>query len=133
VEDVSQVFQKHVRGEMDSTPWSEADDLNPETSIISSHLEKLIGKGWWTVASQPAVNGQRSDDKLVGWGPKGGLVFQKPFVEFFIPDGAWRQLREKLDKHLEVTYFAANAKGAFVASDEAATEPVTWGAFPGKE
>ena len=73
IEDISQVFLKHVSGEIDAIPWSEADDLNAETSIISEHLRKLNEKGWWTLASQPAVNGKRSDDKLVGWGPKGGF------------------------------------------------------------
>jgi methylenetetrahydrofolate reductase (NADPH) len=46
-------------------------------------LETLTKKGWWTVSSQPAVDGASSSDEVVGWGPVGGYVFQKPFVEFF--------------------------------------------------
>jgi methylenetetrahydrofolate reductase (NADPH) len=40
-------------------------------------------RGWWTVGSQPAVDGARSTDEVFGWGPRSGYVFQKGFVEFF--------------------------------------------------
>jgi len=33
--------------------------------------------GYLTINSQPAVNGARSDDKVHGWGPAGGYVYQK--------------------------------------------------------
>jgi methylenetetrahydrofolate reductase (NADPH) len=74
--DISTIFQKHVAGELQAIPWSE-EGLNPETSTISDKLSKLNGKGWWTVASQPAVNGVKSSDEVFGWGPKNGYVFQK--------------------------------------------------------
>ena len=48
-----------------------------------THLERLTKKSWWTVGSQPAVDGVSSLDRVFGWGPKGGYVFQKGFVEFF--------------------------------------------------
>jgi methylenetetrahydrofolate reductase (NADPH) len=32
-----------------------------------------------------------------------------------------------------VSYFAGNSHGVFNASEESAVNPVTWGAFPGKE
>ena len=48
-----------------------------------SHLEQLTKRSWWTVGSQPAVDSASSSDRVVGWGPKGGYVFQKSFVEFF--------------------------------------------------
>src|ERR1700743_3159119 len=56
--DISKIFQRHVCGELNAMPWSE-ETLNPETMSIKDELCKLIGKGWWTVASQPAVNGIR--------------------------------------------------------------------------
>jgi len=33
--------------------------------------------GYLTINSQPAVDGVRSDDKVHGWGPAGGYVYQK--------------------------------------------------------
>ena len=55
-------------------------------------------------------------------------------MEFFLPSVAWVCLRPKLDaRGDEFTYFAGNAAGAFEASDEQGLNPVTWGAFKGKE
>lgn len=74
--DITEIFRRHVKGELEAIPFSE-EGLNPETETIRSELEGLINKGWWTVASQPAVNGMKSTDKIFGWGPKNGYVFQK--------------------------------------------------------
>lgn len=74
--DVSTIFERHVLGQIDSIPWSE-EGLSPETETIREELAGLIRKGWWTVASQPAVNGVHSTDEVFGWGPKNGFVFQK--------------------------------------------------------
>ena len=89
--DVCTLFARHVNGDLDILPWSEGG-LSDETITIKAQLLSLIeGKGWWTIASQPAVNGLPSSDKIHGWGPKGGFVFQKPFIEFFIPISEWRE------------------------------------------
>jgi methylenetetrahydrofolate reductase (NADPH) len=74
--DITSIFERHVRGELDAIPWSE-EGLNPETETIRNELAGLIQKGWWTVASQPGVNGFRSDHEIFGWGPPSGFVFQK--------------------------------------------------------
>jgi methylenetetrahydrofolate reductase (NADPH) len=131
-EDVSRVFQRHLEGEIGAMPWSE-DTLQPETLTIKDKLLGMTKKGWWSVASQPAVNGVRSSDPVFGWGPKNGFVFQKPFVEFFLPSSDWKRLKQELDDDVEVTYFAGNAAGDFVSSDAESVNPVTWGTFAGKE
>lgn len=76
VKDITSIFSRHVRGELDAIPWSE-EGLNPETETIREELAGLISKGWWTVASQPAVNGVPSNHEIFGWGPRNGFVFQK--------------------------------------------------------
>lgn len=130
--DVSDLFKRHIEGTLDAIPWSE-QGLSPETSTISKQLLSLNARGWWTVASQPSVNGLRSSDPIFGWGPKNGYVFQKPFVEFFIPSVQFEKLKPRLDAHDQVTYFAGNDAGDFEASDDASVNPVTWGTFAGKE
>jgi methylenetetrahydrofolate reductase (NADPH) len=75
-EEITDVFLNHLAGELEAIPWSE-EGLNEETANIQSELLQLNRRGWWTVASQPAVNGVRSDDAVFGWGPKNGFVFQK--------------------------------------------------------
>lgn len=76
VEDISDIFRRHILGDLEAIPWSD-EGLNAETETIREQLLKLIGKGWWSVASQPAVNGVKSTDSIFGWGPKNGYVFQK--------------------------------------------------------
>lgn len=131
-DDISNIFKRHIEGDLDAIPWSE-QGLSPETSTISKELLALNAKGWWTVASQPAVNGVKSTDPVFGWGPRNGFVFQKPFVEFFIPSADWKQLQPRLKAHNQITYFAGNANGDFEASSEDGVNPVTWGTFAGKE
>lgn len=166
--DISSIFRRHVSGELYAVPWSEGGaeedsaGLNAETATIREDLLKLIdGRGWWTLASQPAVNAVRSDDPVFGWGPPGGgFVFQKAFVEFFCPKADFQtRLKPLLNRygHDEFAWLATNAAGDFESS---ATGPiptptgpvdaaldsdfydgpnpdnvnaVTWGVFRGKE
>ncbi|KAM0235784.1 hypothetical protein ACHAPO_005569 [Fusarium lateritium] len=145
-QDINDLFVKHIQGELSAIPWSE-EELRAESSTIKPHLLQLNGKGWWTVASQPAVNGLRSSDATFGWGPPNGFVFQKSFVEFFIPSNEWEILKAKLvSSELQdyVCFYASNARGDYVSSDigghvdgstetSPSTNAVTWGVFPGKE
>ncbi|KAH0541749.1 hypothetical protein FGG08_003771 [Glutinoglossum americanum] len=131
-EDIANIFLSHLAGELEAIPWSE-EGLNEETASIRSELLQLNRRGWWTVASQPAVNGIRSDDRIYGWGPKNGFVFQKPFVEFFIPSSEWEGLRQKLATNDDITFYAGNSEGSSDSNNADAVDAVTWGAFPGKE
>ncbi len=118
VSDITQLFIHHIEGGLSALPWSE-QGLNEETGTIKQHLLSLNRRGWWTVASQPAVNGIRSSDPIFGWGPRNGFVFQKAFVELILPSASWSSLRSILLNNDSVSFLAMNA--------------VTWGAFPGKE
>ncbi|KAH8803237.1 methylenetetrahydrofolate reductase-domain-containing protein [Xylogone sp. PMI_703] len=142
-DDITNLFIKQLEGSLTAIPWSE-EGLNEETNTIKSQLLKLNQKGWWTVASQPAVNGVKSTDPIFGWGPKNGFVFQKAFVELFVPSRDWKVLHEKLTSpgiREQVSFYACNAAGEFDSSDTTSnieegtnsTNAVTWGAFPGKE
>ncbi|KAH0559658.1 hypothetical protein GP486_003823 [Trichoglossum hirsutum] len=131
-EEITDIFLKHLAGELEAIPWSE-EGLNEETADIQSELLQLNGRGWWTVASQPAVNGVRSDNMVFGWGPKNGFVFQKPFVEFFIPASDWKHLRQRLTADKDITFYAGNSRGDFDSNNADVVDSVTWGVFPGKE
>lgn len=142
-DDITDLFIRHIEGSLSAIPWSE-EGLNEESHTIKSQLLKLNQKGWWTVASQPAVNGLRSTDQVFGWGPKNGFVFQKAFVELFIPSSDWKTLQQKLSSEEirpMVSWYASNAAGDYLSSDNSSssaegggsTNAVTWGAFPGKE
>ena len=75
-DDISTIFARFCRGELTKLPWSSQPPAS-ETSVITSQLAKMNEKGYLTINSQPAVDGVRSDDKVHGWGPPGGYVYQK--------------------------------------------------------
>lgn len=51
-----------------------------------------------------------------------------------MPKEQWPNLKEKLDARPDdFAYFAGDAAGEFEATDELSVNPVTWGAFKGKE
>jgi methylenetetrahydrofolate reductase (NADPH) len=143
--EISKLFERHVMGDLDTLPWSEGG-LNEETQVIKSELCRMIReKDWWSIASQPAVDGVPSDHQIFGWGPKGGFVFQKAFLEIFVPAKDWKnKLRPRLTSAEiapEVSWYAApcpssvseDIDGFESSHGSAAVSSVTWGSFPGKE
>lgn len=57
---------KFCLGKLKSSPWSELDGLQPETKIIDEQLSQVNLKGFLTINSQPAINGEKSDSLAVG-------------------------------------------------------------------
>ncbi|GAA6064554.1 hypothetical protein JCM10212_005781 [Sporobolomyces blumeae] len=144
--DVSRIFSSYLRGELACNPWSE-EPLRPETASISSHLIEMNDtRHWWTVGSQPAVDGVKSIDSVYGFGPKGGYVYQKAFVEFFLTKEELDELerRAALDEQKRresgeaddglIKWFAGDGKGEFRSNmGKGDVNAVTWGVFGGKE
>ncbi|KAL9102029.1 MAG: hypothetical protein Q9163_002784 [Psora crenata] len=138
--EVTELFTSHLLSHQPpQLPWSESATLSPETALIKDQLAALIEKkGYWTIASQPAVDGLPSTHPIHGWGPPGGFVFQKAFVEFFVPS---RTFHNSLNPHLqslhaqgEISYYAITASSSFESSEpSSAVHAVTWGSFKGKE
>ena len=140
IAEIVHLFSSHLSGsDPKQLPWSESATLSPETALITPELTALITeKGLWTVASQPAVDGLPSTHPTHGWGPSGGFVFQKAFVEFFLSSSSFhnnlRPHLERLHKEGEISYYAGNAAGDFYSSEGSeAVHAVTWGSFAGKE
>ncbi|GAA5815458.1 hypothetical protein MFLAVUS_008970 [Mucor flavus] len=133
IDDISILFAKYCKGKLEGLPWS-AQKLEPETDTIKQRLAAINLLGYLTINSQPAVNGAKSSDPVYGWGPKGGYVYQKAYIEFFIPASKLDELTTKIGKNSEVTYFAVNKNGD-LKTNTVDDEPnaVTWGVFPGKE
>jgi len=138
--ELSKLFISHLTGhDPKKLPWSESATLSPETALITSELTALTTqKGYRTMASQPAVDGLPSTHPIHGWGPPGGFVFQKSFVEFFVSSTHFRDtLRPHLDclhAEGEISYYAGNSAGEFLSSEQPeAVHAVTWGSFAGKE
>lgn len=140
--DLTKVFMDYLSGKISVLPWVDSE-ISPETALIQEELFDLNQKGWFTLASQPSVNGCSSSDKILGWGPPNGRLFQKAFVEFFIPKETWdNELYPRLKsvfEEKELTYFCGDAEGNVTSNlfvngkAHNCKTAVTWGVFPSKE
>ncbi|KAJ2724333.1 methylenetetrahydrofolate reductase 1 [Coemansia sp. Benny D115] len=140
-EDVSKLFTDYLAGVVPSLPWSDEPAMAAETQRIRDELLRINRLGYWTLASQPALDGLPSSDATYGWGPKGGFVYQKAFVECFVPGDMFPAFLSRLQSAAaRITYYAANAQGDFLTnayqgdgdSSTQAETAVTWGVFPGR-
>ncbi|KAI0064533.1 methylenetetrahydrofolate reduct [Artomyces pyxidatus] len=133
--DISAICLRFLTSEVLSYPFS-SSPLSLESHLILPHLKRLAHLGWWPVGSQPAVDGAHSSDSVVGWGPAGGYVYQKPFVEFFVGMDDVERLESKVRQMPKgsVDFLAGNNAGELRTNVlEGERNAVTWGVFPGQE
>ena len=127
------VFAGYMSGKVPRLPWCEKA-LLPETTLIAQQLIRLNKEGFLTINSQPRVNGARSDDPTFGWGGNGGLVYQKAYIECFVPAGHLAALMEVAVQHPSISYTAINAVGKTFSSRRLdSVSAITWGVFPDRE
>uniref|UniRef100_A0A2I3HTC3 Methylenetetrahydrofolate reductase n=1 Tax=Nomascus leucogenys TaxID=61853 RepID=A0A2I3HTC3_NOMLE len=151
-ESVFEVFVLYLSGEPNRNghkvtclPWND-EPLAAETSLLKEELLRVNRQGILTINSQPNINGKPSSDPIVGWGPSGGYVFQKAYLEFFTSRETAEALLQVLKKYeLRVNYHLVNAPGFpqstrpfgenITNAPELQPNPnaVTWGIFPGRE
>ena len=131
---LKEVFCKFLTpgGEVKSLPWC-PEQPGDETVCIRSQLQRMCRTGCLTINSQPRLNGALSTDALFGWGPAGGVVYQKAYAEFFCSPATWALLEEHLSKTPTVELMGVTRKGELKASHDTQVTAVTWGVFPGQE
>ncbi|CAO1631717.1 unnamed protein product [Sympodiomycopsis kandeliae] len=131
--EVKNLFMQFCRGQVKALPWSESG-VAKETTVINNQLALLNSLGYLTINSQPAVDGVSSEDDVHGWGPKGGYVYQKAYLEFFISPSQLTKLIAQIEADPQITYHAVNARGDMRTNTTSeAPNAVTWGCFPHKE
>ncbi|KAI0247948.1 methylenetetrahydrofolate reduct [Lactifluus subvellereus] len=132
--DITVLTLRFLNGEIASYPFSPAP-LSVESQLILPHLLRLAEHGWWPVGSQPAVDGSPSDDVTVGWGPPGGYVYQKSFVEFFASSAIVERLEGAIGEVKgTIDFLAGNNAGELKTSvQDSERNAVTWGVFPEQE
>ncbi|XP_034608896.1 methylenetetrahydrofolate reductase isoform X2 [Trachemys scripta elegans] len=142
-ESVFEVFTCYISGEPNKEghkvtclPWND-DPLAAETNLLKEQLEKVNRRGILTINSQPNINGKPSTDPIVGWGPSGGYVFQKAYLEFFTSSENITALLKVLKTkkyELRVNYHIVNVRGENITNaPDLQPNAVTWGIFPGRE
>ena len=133
LKDVANIFIRYLEGKLQSLPWSDAP-ITSEAEAIRSELVNLNRRGLLTITSQPSVNGVKSTHPVHGWGPTGGYVYQKAYVELLISPQVVSELIPRIERNPNMTYYAVTKDGDLRTN--APTEgpnAVTWGVFPGKE
>jgi len=135
--EIFEVFAGFIEGRIPFLPWCE-ESLHLETSIIRDKLVALNRAGYLTISSQPRINAAPSSDAKFGWGPDGGYVYQKAYVEFFTSAKKLRKLMDCLEEPQfagrSLVYHAVDHKGnTYSNAKEMRACAVTWGVFPGKE
>ncbi|CCF55898.1 hypothetical protein KAFR_0A04630 [Kazachstania africana CBS 2517] len=134
INDLAQLVISYLNGKINCLPWSDMP-IDREVDALLSHLIQLNIKMIITVNSQPQINGTPSSDKIYGWGPKDGYVYQKEYLEFLLPKTKLPSLQAKLEKNKILTYFAVDFEDNLVTnhSKDSKANAVTWGIFPGRE
>merc|ERR1719313_2893363 len=115
-------------------PWcSEKPGL--EMVGIRNQLIEMCSRGMLTINSQARVNGALSTDLVYGWGPAGGVVYQKAYVEFFCSPTMLKALKDHFQKKKDVEWMAISKNGDMKTSPNSSgpVTAVTWGVFPGRE
>ena len=133
IHDVANTFISYLNGDLASLPWSESP-ITAEAEAIKPQLTDLNQRGLLTITSQPSVNGLPSDHPVHGWGPKGGYVYQKSYLELLVPPTILDSLITRVTADPNMTYYATTRDGE-LRSNAPSEGPnaVTWGVFPGKE
>merc|ERR1719353_1676214 len=115
-------------------PWC-AEKPGLEIVGIRSQLIEMCRAGMLTINSQARVNGALSTDVVYGWGPAGGVVYQKAYVEFFCSPTMLKKLKDHFHKKKDVDWMAVSKSGDLQSSPNTSgpVTAVTWGVFPGRE
>merc|ERR1719305_202843 len=124
----------HPGSEVSQLPWC-AEKPGLEMVGIRSQLTEMCKAGMLTINSQARVNGALSTDLVYGWGPAGGVVYQKAYVEFFCSPAMLQTLQEHFSKKKDVEWMAISKNGDMktCANGVGQVTAVTWGVFKGSE
>ena len=131
--DIADTFIRFLEGKISSLPWSESP-VTSEAEVIRDELTSLNQRGLLTITSQPSVNGLKSNHPVHGWGPKGGYVYQKSYVELLVSPAIIGRLIDRIEANEDMTYYAVRKAGELhTNAPNDNPNAVTWGVFPGKE
>lgn len=132
--DVAQTFTRFVRGEISEFPWYE-EAIESNQLKMADLLVLLNEHNFLTVTSQTPVNGAKSDDPDFGWGPAGGYVYAKGFLELFVPSRVVATLKEVFSEFPSIAYQIGNVSSDEIDTNlaEDAVIALAWGVFPNRE
>lgn len=107
-----------------------------ETAFL--HYGQYITNGLLITNYLPRFSGIPSEDERYGWGEKGGQIYQKEYLEFFLEPRHLERLTEILQKRNAdnaVSYTVSNGSGSMQLSNwspHASFNTLSWGLFASK-
>ncbi|KAK6462215.1 methylenetetrahydrofolate reductase-domain-containing protein [Scheffersomyces coipomensis] len=142
LKELSELIISYLMGDLKSLPWSDGP-IGEDTAVLVEGLINLNNKGFFSMNSQPALNAVKSNEKVFGWGPKNGYVYQKQYLEFFCHKDLIPKLLYKIDSFNNnegessssvISYYAVDKDGNLTTNcKDDDINAVTWGVFPGEE
>jgi methylenetetrahydrofolate reductase (NADPH) len=131
--DITDLFVRFVNGKLSRLPWSEVA-ISAEAESIKHDLVSLNQRGLLTINSQPAIDGMPSSHPVHGWGPAGGYVYQKAYLELLVFPSLIDTVLERIENNKDLTYYAVNKDGTLRTNTrDECPNAVTWGIFPNRE
>ncbi|RKP29278.1 hypothetical protein METBISCDRAFT_31768 [Metschnikowia bicuspidata] len=92
-----------------------------DTEVLKKSLIRLNKTHFFKLKSQPALSAVRSSDKVYGWRPKNGLLYQKQTPDAAVTNGV-------------ITYYIVDKAGNLSSNTkDDDINAVTWGVFRGEE
>ena len=129
IDSVAEIFYNFLDNKISGLPWC-LENVQDETIGIKSHLIQLNKKYIFTINSQPPLNSIKSNHPVHGWGSKGGYVYQKGYLECFVPT----KIVETLKSIDGIYYYSQDNNGKIITTDkDITTIGLTWGVFENAE
>lgn len=98
----------------------------------------ITGGGLLITNYLPRLNGLCSEDRRLGWGEKGGKIYQKEYLEFFLAPhhlGRLTAVIQATANNHDISYIVSNRSGSVQLSNWSphTVNTLSWGSFPGKQ
>ena len=116
-------------------PWC-SEAVSGQTRLVASSLASLASSGVLVTNCQVAANNVLSEDPVLGWGPPGGYISQRGYLEFLMPRSRLASLLACVQAHPGVSYQVVSSDLTVDLTnleDRDQALAVTWAVFPGLE
>ena len=135
-EDVWRLVQSYYAGSgVTMTPWC-SEAVSGQARLVASTLASLASSGVLTTNCQVAASNVPSEDPVIGWGPPGGFISQKGYLEFLMPKSRLASLLACIQSHPGVSYQVVSSDMMVDLTnleDRDQALALSWAVFPGQE
>lgn len=119
-----------------SLPWVQQANSHFLKAAFQHYGQYITGGGLLITNYLPRLNGLCSEDRRLGWGEKGGKIYQKEYLEFFLAPhhlGRLTAVLQATANNHDISYMVSNRSGSVQLSNWSphTVNTLSWGSFPG--